>query len=74
MTTEAMRRFLLPLATVIEDDSGLREMFVGVQMVMTVYQPPADDPLRAVGGFLLPEPLYYSRTMDLFFTPTSARE
>ena len=68
MTSEAQRRALLTLATVIEDDSVLREMLVGARVVMTQYHPSDDDPLREFDGFILPQPLYYSRTLDLFFT------
>jgi hypothetical protein len=67
MTSEAQKRALLPHATVIEDDSVLREMSVGVRVVTSVYEPPEDDPLREFGGFTLPRPLYYSRTIDEFF-------
>jgi hypothetical protein len=68
MTTDDQTRLLLPLAIVIEDDTTLRKMFVGAQVVMTEYQPSDDDPFVPYGGFTLPQPLYYSRTMDLFFT------
>lgn len=68
MTIDDQRRLLLPLAIVIEDDTTLRKMFAGAQVVMTPYQPPARDPLQEYGGFTLPQPLYYSRTMDFFFT------
>jgi hypothetical protein len=68
MTSDAQRRMLLALATVIEDDSVLREMFIGAKIVQTPYQPPADDPLPEFGGFTIPSPLYYSRAMDAFFT------
>ena len=37
-------------------------------MVMTEYQPSDDDPLRELGGFILPQPLYYLRTLDMLFT------
>lgn len=68
MTSEAERRALLPIATVIEDDSLLSSLLEGVRVTETEYQPPEDDPLREFGGFVVPTPLYYSRERDVFFT------
>jgi len=76
MTTEADRKMSMPYATVIEDDSVLKDIFVGAKIAATGYelQPLADDPLRPFGGFVMPQPLYYSRTLDTFFTLAPAKE
>jgi len=72
--TETDRKMWMPFATVTEDDSALKDIFVGAKIAATEYRPPADDPLRPFGGFVMPQPLYYSRTLDTFFALVPAEE